>query len=66
MSHPVVQSAKNQTASWAIWFWRRTEEDPEESVSPAELWSLDRSGERGHLLPEREVFERDGPVSAAD
>jgi hypothetical protein len=39
------------------------EEDPEESVSPAELWALDRSGQCGELLPEREIFERDSPVS---
>jgi hypothetical protein len=41
------------------------EEDPEESVSPAELWALDYSGQRGQLLPEREILERDSPVSPA-
>ena len=41
------------------------EEDPEESVSLAELRALDRSGQRGQLLPEREILERDSPVSPA-
>ena len=41
------------------------EEDPEESVSPAELWALDRSGQCRQLLPEREILEGDSPVSAA-
>ena len=42
------------------------EEDPEESVSPAELRALDRSGQRGQLLPEREILERDSPMSPAE
>jgi hypothetical protein len=42
------------------------EEDPEESVSPAELWALDCSGHRGWLLPECEILERDSPVSPAE
>ena len=41
------------------------EEDPEESVSPAEPGALDRSGQCGQLLPEREILERDSPVSPA-
>jgi hypothetical protein len=41
------------------------EEDPEESVSPAELWALDRSRQCSELLPEREIFERDSPMSPA-
>jgi hypothetical protein len=42
------------------------EENPEESVSPAELWPFDRSGQRDQLLPEREILERDSPVSPAE
>ena len=42
------------------------EEDSEGSVSPAELWALDRSGQCGELLPEREILERDGSVSGTD
>jgi hypothetical protein len=42
------------------------EEDPEESVSPAELWAFDRSGQCRHLLPEREILERDSPVPSAE
>jgi hypothetical protein len=41
------------------------EEDPKESIPPAELRALDRSGQRDQLLTEREVLERDGPVSPA-
>jgi hypothetical protein len=42
------------------------QEDPKESVPPTELWTLDRSGQRGQLLTEREILERDGSVSATD
>jgi hypothetical protein len=42
------------------------EEDPEESVPPAEPRVRDGSGQHGQLLTEREILERDGPVSAAD
>jgi hypothetical protein len=42
------------------------EEDPEESVSPAELWALDRSGQRRQLLAERDILEGDSPVSPAE
>ena len=42
------------------------EENPEESVSPAEPWPFDRSGQRGQLLPEREILERDSSVSPAE
>ena len=41
------------------------EENPEESVSPAELRALVRSGQGGQLLPECEILERDSPVSPA-
>ena len=41
------------------------QEDPKESVPPTELWALDRSGQRGQLLPEREILERDSPVFPA-
>lgn len=42
------------------------EEDPKESVPLAELGALDRASQRGQLLTEREVLERDCPVSAAE
>jgi hypothetical protein len=42
------------------------EEDPEESVSPTELGALDRSGQHRQLLPERDILERDSPVSPAE
>src|ERR1700730_6470140 len=42
------------------------EEDPKESIPPAELWALHRSGQRDQLGTEREVLERHGPVSPAD
>ena len=42
------------------------EEDPKESVPRAEFWALDRTRQRGQLLTEREILERDRPVSAAD
>jgi transposase InsO family protein len=42
------------------------EEDPEESVTPAELWALARSGQGGQLLTEREILERDSAVSPAE
>ena len=32
----------------------------------AELWTLDRARQHGQLLTEREILERDRPVSAAD
>jgi hypothetical protein len=42
------------------------EEDPKESVPRAEFWTLDGARQRGQLLTEREILERDRPVSAAD
>ena len=42
------------------------EEDPKQSVRRAELRTLDRSRQHGQLLTEREIFQRDGPVPAAD
>jgi hypothetical protein len=42
------------------------QEDPKESVPPAEAWALDRSGQRGQSLTEHETLECDGPVSPAD
>jgi len=45
---------------------RLAEEDPKESVPRVEFWSLDRTRQRGQLLTEREILERDRPVSAAD
>ena len=45
---------------------RLGEEDPKESVPRAELWAPDRARQRGHLLAEREILERNDPVSAAD
>ena len=42
------------------------EEDPKKSVPTVEPWALDRSGQCGQLLTEREILERDGPVSVAD
>ena len=45
---------------------RLGEEDPKESVPRAEPWARTRAPQGGHLLTEREILERDGPVSAAD
>ena len=42
------------------------EEDPKDSVRRAKFWALDRARQRGQLLTEREILERDRPVSAAD
>jgi hypothetical protein len=42
------------------------EEDLKESVPRAELWAPDRAGQRGHLLAEREILERNCPMTAAD
>jgi hypothetical protein len=42
------------------------QEDPKESVPPTELWALTRSGQRGQLLTECEILERDGSVSATE
>jgi len=41
------------------------EEDPKESPR-AELWAPDRARQRGHLLAEGEILERNRPVPAAD
>jgi len=40
---------------------RLGKEDPKESVRRAELWAPDRARQRGHLLAEREILERNGP-----
>ena len=45
---------------------RLGEEDPKQSVRRAELRTFDRARQHGQLLTEREILERDGPVSAAD
>jgi hypothetical protein len=45
-------------------FWIGT--GSKESVSPTELWALNLSGQRGQLLTEREILERDGSVSATE
>jgi hypothetical protein len=42
------------------------EEDPKESVSRAELGSLDRARQGGQLLPKCEVLKRDHPGAATD
>jgi hypothetical protein len=45
---------------------RLGEEDPKESVARVELWALGRAPPGGQLLTEREILERDRPMSAAD
>jgi hypothetical protein len=45
---------------------RLGEQDPEESVPRAERWTRARALQCGHLLTERQILERDGPVAAAD
>jgi hypothetical protein len=42
------------------------EEDPKQSVRRAEVWTRDRSPQHGQLLTEREIFQRDRAVPAAD
>jgi len=42
---------------------RLGEQDPEESVPRAERWTRARAPQCGHLLTEREILERDGPVA---
>jgi hypothetical protein len=42
------------------------QEDPKESVAVTERWALTRSGQRGQLLTERGILERDGSVSATE
>jgi hypothetical protein len=42
------------------------EQDLKESVRRAELGALDRTRQRGQLLTECEILERDRAVSAAD
>jgi hypothetical protein len=45
---------------------RPGEEDPKESVPGAKPGTLARTRQGGHLPTEREILERDRPVSAAD
>jgi hypothetical protein len=42
------------------------EQHPKQAIPVTERWPLDGPPERGQLLTEREVLERDGSVSAAD
>ena len=45
---------------------RLGQEDPKESVPATELWAPTRSAQRGELLTEREILERDGSVSTTE
>ena len=42
------------------------EENPKEAVAGAELWAPDLARQRGQLLTEREILERDRPMPAAN
>jgi hypothetical protein len=41
------------------------QDDPEQSIPPAESWTLTAAFQGVELLPERQVFKRDRSVSAA-
>jgi hypothetical protein len=42
------------------------EQNPKESVTLAEFWTLGRAPQGGQLVTEREIFERNCPMSATD